>query len=232
MNLLWLLSDNGKRVRFCWIPSHCGIEGNETAIQLARETLVHDIDPPANVHHADLKLLVKSYIHKLVQIKWDVAVHGRHLYLLKPTQGPPMKFQHLTTAEEVVITRLWIGHTKATKSHILSRGPPTTCHHCGQTLTIDHMLLECAMMQASHDEYYTADSLNILFETTPENCIVEFLREAGFFYLIWTVRHSIQSLTWTIPKLVQLLTSWILHSKLLEDRLWDDSRGLRDKSFW
>ena len=34
-------------------------------------------------------------------------------------------------------------------------------------------------------------------------CIVEFLREAGFFYLIWTVRHSIQSLTWTIPKLKQ-----------------------------
>ena len=34
-----------------------------------------------------------------------------------------------------------IGHTKATKSHILSRGPPTGCHHCGQTLTNDHM--EC-----------------------------------------------------------------------------------------
>ena len=35
------------------------------------------------------------------------------------------------------------------------------------------------------DEYYTADSLNTLFETIPETCIVEFLREVGFFYLIW-----------------------------------------------
>ena len=35
------------------------------------------------------------------------------------------------------------------------------------------------------DEYYTVDSLNALFETIPETCIVEFLREAGFFYLIW-----------------------------------------------
>ena len=50
-----------------------------------------------------------------------------------------------------------------------------------------------------------------LFETIPETCIVEFRREAGFFYLIWTVRHSIQSLTWTIPKLKQFLTSCILH---------------------
>ena len=79
--------------------------------------------------------------------KWDVAVHGRDLYILKPTLGPPKKFQHLTTDEEVVITRLRIGHTKATKSYILSRGPPTGCHHCGQRLTIDHILLVCALLQ-------------------------------------------------------------------------------------
>ena len=29
MNLLWLLNDKGTHVRFCWIPSHCGIEGNK-----------------------------------------------------------------------------------------------------------------------------------------------------------------------------------------------------------
>ena len=59
------------------------------------------------------------------------------------------------------------------------------------------------MLRESCDEYYTADSLNTLFEKIPETCIVEFLWEAGFFYLIWMVRHSIQSLTWTIPKLKQ-----------------------------
>ena len=117
--------------------------------------------------------------------RWDVPVHGRDLYFVKPTLGPPKKFQDLTRADEVVITRLRIGHTKATKSHILPRGPPTACHHCGQTLTIEHMLLECAVLQECHDEYYTVDSLNALFETIPETCIVEFLREAGFFYLIW-----------------------------------------------
>ena len=140
-----------------------------------------------------------------------LCTHGRYIYLLKPTLGPPKKVQHLTRPEEVVITRLRIGHTKATKSHILSRESATTCHHCGHTLTIDHMLLECAVLRESRNEYYTAVSLNTLFETIPESCIVEFLREAGFFYLIWTVRHSIQTLTWTIPKLKQFLTSCILH---------------------
>ena len=199
MNLLWLLSNKGTRVRFCWVPSHYGIDGNEKVDQLAKETLDQDIDPLANVHYTDMKPLVNSYIHKLVQTKWDVSVHGRDLYLLKPTLGPPKKFQHLTRAEEVVITRLRIGHTKATKSHILSRGLPTGCHHCGQTLTIDHMLLECALLQECRDEYYTVDSLNALFETIPETCIVEFLREAGFFYLIWcNLLTSTSSQTWTI----------------------------------
>ena len=125
MNLLWPLSEKGTHVHFCLVPSHCGIVGNERVDQLAKETLDQDIDPLASVHYTDMKPLVNSYIQKLVQTKWDVAVHGRDLYLVKPTRGPPKKFQHLTRAEGVVITRLRIGHTKAIKSHILSRGPPT-----------------------------------------------------------------------------------------------------------
>ena len=61
MNLLWALSDKGTCVRFCWMPSHCGIEGNEIVDQLAKETLDHDIDPLTTVHFADLKPLVNSH---------------------------------------------------------------------------------------------------------------------------------------------------------------------------
>ena len=48
-------------------------------------------------------------------------------------------------------------------------------------LNITYLLLECAVLQECLDEYYTADSLNTLFETIPETCTVEFLREVGFF---------------------------------------------------
>ena len=60
MNLLWLLSDRCTHVRFCWIPSHCGIEGNERVDQLAKETLDQEIDPLAGIHYTDLKPLVDS----------------------------------------------------------------------------------------------------------------------------------------------------------------------------
>ena len=145
MNRPWSLNDKGTRVRFCRIPSHCGINGNERVDQLAKDTLDQDIDPLASVHYTDMKPLVNSYIQMLVQTKWGVAVHGRDLYPVKPTLGPPKKCQHLTRNEEVQINRLRIGHTKATKFNMLPRGPPTGSHHCGQTLTIDHMLLGCAL---------------------------------------------------------------------------------------
>ena len=116
MSLLWLLSYKGTRVRFCWIPSHCGIDGNGRVDQLAKETIdLVDINQPASVNNTDLKPLVNFYIQQLVQIKRDVPVHGRDLYLLKPTLGPSTNFQHLTRTNF---------HTKATKADILSRGPP------------------------------------------------------------------------------------------------------------
>ena len=162
--------------------------------QPAKETRDQDIDPLASVHYTEFKPLDNSYVQQLVRIKWYVTVHGRDLYLAKPTLGPPKKFQNFTRAEEAVITRLRVDHTRATKSHILSQGPLNVCHYCGQTLTIDHILLEYAVLQERRGEYYTADSLNTLFETILETCIMEFLWEVGFFYLLRTVRHSIQLL--------------------------------------
>ena len=62
------------------------------------------LDPLTNVHYAYLKLVMKYYIQEVVQIKWDMSVHGRDVYLLKPTLGLHRKSQYLTRTKEVVIT--------------------------------------------------------------------------------------------------------------------------------
>ena len=147
--------------------------------------------PAGNCSQCRFKPLVNSYIQQEVQTKWNVSFRDRVLYLLKPTLGPHKKFQHLARAMEVVITRCRIGHTKAKKSHIFSWWPSTTSQHCGQNLTIEQMRLECAVLQQSRDEYYTADSLETLFETTLGACIVKFLRGAGFVCVIWIQNNSL-----------------------------------------
>ena len=193
MNLLWKLNDKGTHEKFCWIPSHCGIEGNEAADKLAKESLGLNIDALLGIYHADLKPQVNAYVQQLMQVKWDVEVHGRDLYLLKANLAPPDRYKHLKRAEEGAMTRLRIGHCKATKGHIVSRGPPAVCHHCGSTLSREHILLECGTVQELRGEFYEADSLTSLFECVRPLAIIEYLKEAGFFYLIWQVYESEKS---------------------------------------
>ena len=94
--------------------------------------------------------------------------------------GQSFSIEHMLL-ECAVLQECFDEYYTATKSHIMSRGHPAACHHCGQSFSIEHMLLECAVLQECFDEYYTADSLNTLFETIPETCKVEVLREVGFF---------------------------------------------------
>ena len=177
MNLLWLLNDKGTHIRFCWIPSHCGIDGNERVDQLAKETLDHDIDPLVGVHHADLKPQVNSYIQQLVQIKWDVAVHGRDLYFEKipalnqswggcnhPTSQRPYKghqVPHLVPRTTDYLSPLWSN----TDHWPYSAG---VCSVTGMSLWILHSWII---------EYPLRDNSRDLHSGIPAT--------SGFFYLIW-----------------------------------------------
>ena len=83
------------------------------------------------------------------------------------------------------------------------------------------MLVECADLQETQGEYYTADYLKTLFEKIPEICIVEFLREAGLLYLIRMVNYSMELIIWTSSQPVQFWTwnspppHWATHLDLL-----------------
>ena len=118
MNLLWLLSDMGTDVCFCWMPSHCGVEGNERMDQLAKETLDHVVDPLAHAHYADLKQLVNSYIQQLVQIKWGVGLYMTEISIFwNQCSG--------TTKEIPALHQIWGGcnHPTSNWSYQGNQGP-------------------------------------------------------------------------------------------------------------
>ena len=147
--------------------------------QLTKEILDHDIDPLASVHCADLKPLINSFIQQ-IQTKWHVVVQGRDLYLLKPTLGPPTKFQHLTRAEKVVITRLRIGHTKATKAHILSREPPTTCH-----LVVRHWPLTICSWGVQYYRKVVTNTSRDLHNAIPARSVIWYEQSKLYSSLNW-----------------------------------------------
>ena len=96
------MGDKDIHVEFCWIPSHCRIGGNEAVDKLAKESLDFDLDLLPDICYADLKPQVKSYIQQLMQVRWDVKVHGRDMYLLKAKLAPPAEYKHLKRAEVIM----------------------------------------------------------------------------------------------------------------------------------
>ena len=109
---------------------------------------------------------------------------------MKANLAPPNRYKHLKRAEEVAMTRLRIGHCKATKGHIVSCGPPAVCHHCSSTLSREHILLQCGTVQELRGKFYKADSLTSLFECVCPLAIIEYMKEAEFCHLIWWVYES------------------------------------------
>ena len=207
MNLLWALSDKGTRVCLCWVPSHCGMEGNEIVDQLAKEILDHDINPLTTVHFADLKSLVNSYIQQEFQIKWDVSIHGRGLYFLKPTLGPH-------TQEISAPDQSWEGCDNPTpnwpyQSHKIPYLVPRTTN-CLPALCpdSDHWTHAPGMHSVAAMSWWVLHSWLIEDPLWDEACIIELMREAGFYYLIWMAIYPIQLFV-QISHQLTTFSSWI-----------------------
>ena len=128
MNLLWLLNDKGTLIRFCWIPSHCGID------RKWKSWPAGDGDPwPWHRSSGGCPLCRSETTGQLLHPAAGSKQVGcsctwqRSLFR-KTDTGATEEIPAHNKAEEVVITRLRIGHTKATKSHILSRLWSNTDH--------------------------------------------------------------------------------------------------------
>ncbi|XP_043198372.1 uncharacterized protein LOC122368480 [Amphibalanus amphitrite] len=101
------LAREGKRVRLCWIPSHVGIQGNETADLAARRASerphLHRFPLPAR----DFFPTIKAFLHSKWQSRWDGCL-GNKLLSLKPTLAPWASSMRKNRRDEVVLCRLTV----------------------------------------------------------------------------------------------------------------------------
>ncbi|XP_017304933.1 uncharacterized protein LOC108254458 [Diaphorina citri] len=67
-NLLETCSSKNIDIKFCWIPSHKGIQGNDRVDILAKESITADILPTINSH--DIKTHYKKSLHNTWNNKW------------------------------------------------------------------------------------------------------------------------------------------------------------------
>ena len=173
------LSCAHKTVHFCWIPSHIGIRGNEAADVAAKESLSQDIIA-SQVPYTDLKPHINSFIANKWQERWSSCPDNK-LFKIKPNLGAcPSGFRN-SRKEEVVLSRLRIGHTYFTHSYILRQEDPPECTACQEIYSVRHVLIDCIDLGLIRPRFYNVPDMKTLFDTISVDRILSFVKEVNLF---------------------------------------------------
>jgi len=167
-----------KTILFCWLPSHIGISGNEAADRAAKAALeqpVHFCKLPAS----DFRCQVKAYINKKWQDHWDGQDRNK-LHKIKPNLSPH-NINCCCRRDEIVLTRLRLGHSHFTHSFLLKREDPPFCIGCHSDMTVKHILLDCLEYSVIQQNYYNVSSLKELFDRVSPGIIITFIKEIGLY---------------------------------------------------
>ncbi|GFR13961.1 putative RNA-directed DNA polymerase from transposon X-element [Trichonephila clavata] len=112
-----------KDIRFCWIPGDAGITGNELADTAARSATGTSERFP--IPHSDLKACFRQKLQSVWQSNWDKQTENK-LYSVIPVLAPTVPSSS-NRREQVIWTRLRLGHTRLTHWHLLFGEQPPYC---------------------------------------------------------------------------------------------------------
>ena len=164
-----------------WIPHHIGIQGNERADRAAKKALQTCISN-TKIPYTDLKPFINKFIHKKWQKSWDSQTRNK-VHHIQDTIGEwPASYRR--NRKEVKISRLRIGHTHITHSHLLKGEDPSVCSTCKLPLTVKHILINCVRFRQICPKHYQTNNLKNLFKNSKPEEILSFLKEINLFIKI------------------------------------------------
>ncbi|XP_035204612.1 uncharacterized protein LOC118179551 [Stegodyphus dumicola] len=174
------LTCRGFELLYCWVPGHTGIKGNELADIAAKSAVEMS---GRLIPFKDIRCVIKEKIRKKWQQLWDLQLHNK-LRRVKP------KIEHWDTTsnrrEEVLLTRLRIGHSRVTHNYLLKAENEPICATCNVCLSVYHILIECSYFNNLREKYFNSCDLPLdrLIGREVNNNLFHYLKETGFYYLI------------------------------------------------
>ena len=159
---------SGKSFGLCWTPSHVGIRGNEKADALAKDALNDDSSTiTLDVPRTD----VKSQIKKQAKLSWShewrsIQNNMKLRSITDSTRLLPNAFCK-NRGWERALCRLRIGHSRLTHTYLMNGSSPPECEHCGDTITVLHVMIECPAFEAKRRRYFPLQSRDLKY------CLVE-----------------------------------------------------------
>ena len=105
---------HSKKVIFCWILSHVGIQGNDKANSLAKAAINKTPNKNIKTPYIDLKLKIKQITKKWQQL-WDENPHNK-LFQIQPILKERKLDPNNTRREETTLTMHWTHSTDSLHS--------------------------------------------------------------------------------------------------------------------
>ena len=180
LEVIYKLMHKGKIIEFCWVPSHVGIRGNETADRAARDALNHPVPVHFKIPFTDKFSQVKRHVNHCWQEHWN-SESNQKLHTIMPIVGE-FNVSSLSRKEQVIIHRIRIGHTRLTHSyHMEGRPNAPICSFCKVELTVSHFMLFCNRFSAVRGRFFNVRDMHELFHTVSLRKILLYIKEIGLF---------------------------------------------------
>ena len=173
----------GVKIIFMWVPGHMGILGNEKADRAAKEALSESELETLLVPAEDLKVAWKNVVLNEWKEHW-IAQTGNKLRSVKSDVSAWTSSVRSTRREEVVITRLRIGHCNMTHSYLFTEEKiPPQCDECDSVISVRHFLTECSLYRIWRKRMDLVGCVNDMLRDDPEllSRVIKFLKITGLF---------------------------------------------------
>jgi len=137
------LRNVGKKINFCWCPAHVGIPGNEAADKMAVEA-ARSNTPAANEEtpYRDWYPVIRTRLRTRWSEEWRLTGMNK-LRTIKNSVDDWSSSNQKNRKHSIILTRLRIGHTKATHQYLIEKTPQPYCEDCIVPLTVKHFIAEC-----------------------------------------------------------------------------------------
>ena len=189
-HLLYVLKKQHLEVFFEWIPSHCGIFGNEIVDGLAKDALEQENETEIAHNKSEINNIISNHYMEMWQQAWVSSQRGRFLFHLQPTIRPTFKSNLLCRRDENIMHRLRVGSCLLNETLFkLKKHVNGKCFHCNAPETVQHFLLDCR----SHNEYRSelqknlrVDRLSIknILNNREQHHVILFVKQTGKYKII------------------------------------------------
>lgn len=104
-----------------------------------------------------------KYISTMTREKWNThwinSPKGTDLKQIRKNTYERNPTKKLTRKDQIVITRLRIGHTKITHEHLISKKEKHKCENCDMEMSREHIILQCPYLSDLRKEHKLANDI-------------------------------------------------------------------------